>query len=104
VSRGLVFVCTTVLLDMLGLGIIAPVLPKLVLTLTGGDGLHAAAIFGMAFALMQFVCSPLLGFLSDRFGPLGRDRPFQSRPWGSKAELDASLMQMNIIHGRWSCD
>jgi MFS family permease len=32
------------------------------------DGGRAAAIFGTIFALMQFVCSPLLGFLPDRFG------------------------------------
>ena len=37
-SRGIDFI---LLLDMLGLGIIAPVLPKFVLTLTGGDGVHA---------------------------------------------------------------
>src|SRR5258707_2809585 len=56
---------------MLGLGIIAPVLPKLVLTFTGGDGARAAAIFGIfgtVFALMQLGCSPLLGVLSYRFG------------------------------------
>jgi DHA1 family tetracycline resistance protein-like MFS transporter len=71
VKRGTVFIFATVFLDMLGLGIIAPVLPKLVLTFTGGDGARAAAIFGIfgtVFALMQFVCSPLLGVLSDRFG------------------------------------
>jgi DHA1 family tetracycline resistance protein-like MFS transporter len=71
VNRGIVFIFATVFLDMLGLGIIAPILPKLVLTLTGGDGARAAAIFGIfgtVFALMQFVCSPLLGVLSDRFG------------------------------------
>jgi MFS transporter, DHA1 family, tetracycline resistance protein len=71
VNRGVVFVFATVFLDMLGLGIIAPVLPKLVLTFTAGDGARAAAIFGIfgtVFALMQFVCSPLLGVLSDRFG------------------------------------
>jgi DHA1 family tetracycline resistance protein-like MFS transporter len=71
VNRGIVFIFATVFLDMLGLGIIAPVLPKLVLTFTGGDGARAAAIFGIfgtVFALMQFVCSPLLGVLSDRFG------------------------------------
>jgi MFS transporter, DHA1 family, tetracycline resistance protein len=71
VNRGIVFIFATVFLDMLGLGIIAPVLPRLVLTFTGGDGARAAAIFGIfgtVFALMQFVCSPLLGVLSDRFG------------------------------------
>jgi MFS transporter, DHA1 family, tetracycline resistance protein len=71
VKRGAVFVFATVFLDMLGLGIIAPVLPRLVLSFTGGDGARAAAIFGIfgtVFALMQFVASPLLGVLSDRFG------------------------------------
>jgi DHA1 family tetracycline resistance protein-like MFS transporter len=71
VNRAIIFIFATVFLDMLGLGIIAPVLPKLVLTFTGGDGARAAAIFGTfgtVFALMQFVCSPLLGVLSDRAG------------------------------------
>jgi MFS transporter, DHA1 family, tetracycline resistance protein len=71
VSRGVGFIFATVFLDMLGFGIIAPVLPKLVLGFTGGDAARAAAIFGAfatVFALMQFVCAPLLGVLSDRFG------------------------------------
>ncbi len=70
-KRGIFFVFATVLLDMLGLGLIAPVLPRLLLQLTGGDGARTAAIFGIfgtVFALMQFLCSPLLGVLSDRFG------------------------------------
>ncbi|HTJ26081.1 MAG TPA: TCR/Tet family MFS transporter [Candidatus Limnocylindria bacterium] len=70
-SRGAGFVFATVFLDMLGFGITAPVLPKLVLGFTGGDAARAAAIFGAfatIFALMQFVCAPLLGVLSDRFG------------------------------------
>lgn len=70
-SRGIVFLFATVFLDMLGLGIIAPVLPKLVLTFTHNDEAQAAAVFGIfatVFALMQFVCSPLLGVISDRFG------------------------------------
>jgi MFS family permease len=56
---------------MLALGIIIPVLPKLVLQLSGGSTAHAAHIvglFGKAWALMQFACSPLAGALSDRFG------------------------------------
>ena len=64
-KRGIVFIFATVFLDMLGLGIIAPVLPKLLLTLTGDNGARAVAIFGLfgtIFALMQFVYSPLLGF------------------------------------------
>jgi DHA1 family tetracycline resistance protein-like MFS transporter len=67
----MVFIFATVALDMLGIGIVAPVLPKLVLTFTGGNGARAATIFGafgIVFALMQFVCSPFLGVLSDRWG------------------------------------
>ncbi len=70
-SPGVLFVAATVFLDMLGFGIVAPVLPKLVLAFTGENAARAAAIFGMfgtVFGLMQFVCSPLLGTLSDRFG------------------------------------
>jgi len=67
----LAFIFVTVVLDMLALGIIVPVLPKLVLQLEGGDSAHAATIFGLfgtAFAAMQFLFAPLLGALSDRFG------------------------------------
>ena len=66
-----VFIFVTVTLDMLALGLIAPVLPKLVLNFLGGDSASAAkwfGIFGTVFALMQFVFSPVLGVLSDRFG------------------------------------
>ena len=65
------FVLVTVLLDMLALGIMVPVLPKLVVEFMGGDIASAATItgyFGFAWAAMQFVFSPLLGALSDRFG------------------------------------
>ena len=65
------FILVTVAFDMLAFGIIAPVLPKLVLTFLGGDTVSAARIFGVfgtLFALMQLVFSPLLGMLSDRYG------------------------------------
>src|SRR4029078_8571038 len=65
------FMLVTVLLDMLALGIMVPVLPKLVVEFMGGDIASAATItgyFGFAWAAMQFVFSPLLGALSDRFG------------------------------------
>ena len=70
-KAAVVFVLVTVTLDMLALGLIAPVLPKLVLNFLGGDTVSAAkwfGIFGTAFALMQFFFSPVLGVLSDRFG------------------------------------
>jgi len=65
------FIFVTVLLDMLALGIIIPVMPKLVENFVGGDTATAAwvfGLFGMSWALMQFICSPLIGSLSDRFG------------------------------------
>jgi len=65
------FIFITVMLDMLALGLIAPVLPKLILDFLGGNMNSAAnwnGIFGTVFALMQFFCSPVLGVLSDKFG------------------------------------
>src|SRR6202165_5191307 len=70
-KAAVVFIFITVTLDMLALGLIAPVLPKLVLNFLGGDAPSAAkmfGIFGTVWALMQFVFSPVLGVLSDRFG------------------------------------
>ena len=66
-----VFIFITVLLDMVSFGIIIPVFPQLILKLQGGDMAGAAAIFGIfgtAFAVMQFIFSPVQGALSDRFG------------------------------------
>ncbi|MGG7382792.1 MFS transporter, partial [Escherichia coli] len=60
-----------VALDMLALGMIAPVLPGLVQGFLGGNTAQAAeilGIFGTVWALMQFVFSPVLGSLSDRYG------------------------------------
>jgi DHA1 family tetracycline resistance protein-like MFS transporter len=65
------FIFITILLDMLALGLIMPILPKLVESFVDNDTARAARIFGLfgtAWALMQFVFSPILGSLSDRFG------------------------------------
>jgi MFS transporter, DHA1 family, tetracycline resistance protein len=65
------FIFVTILLDMLALGIVIPILPKLIESFVANDTASAARIFGLfgtAWALMQFVFSPLLGGLSDRFG------------------------------------
>src|SRR3977135_3474977 len=70
-KAAVLFIFITVTLDMLALGLIAPVLPKLVLNFLGGDAPSAAkmfGIFGTVWALMQFIFSPVLGVLSDRFG------------------------------------
>src|SRR5436309_15175110 len=65
------FIFVTVMLDMLALGLIAPVLPKLILNFLCGNATSAATwigVFGTVFALMQFFFSPVLGVFSDRFG------------------------------------
>ncbi|WP_108458956.1 MFS transporter [Devosia naphthalenivorans] len=64
-------ILVTILLDMIGVGIIVPVLPELLEDLTGGSVANAAVIGGylvFTYAFMQFVFSPVLGNLSDRFG------------------------------------
>jgi len=65
------FIFITVALDMLALGIIVPVLPKLIVAFEGGDVAHAARIvgvFGFTWSAMQFLASPIVGAMSDRFG------------------------------------
>ncbi len=65
------FIIITVLLDMLGIGLIIPVLPRLVTTMYGGDLSSGATIFGWfvaSYALMQFLFAPVLGNLSDAYG------------------------------------
>lgn len=66
-----IFVLITVFLDMVGFGIIMPVLPRLIEEV-GHVGLDQASVIGgwmfAAFAVSQFLCAPLAGNLSDRFG------------------------------------
>ena len=67
----LAFIFVTVLIDMLAFGMIIPVLPMLVQNFMGGDAARAAqmyGVFGTAWALMQFIFSPVQGSLSDHFG------------------------------------
>ena len=66
-----IFVFITIVLDMVALGIIVPVLPKLIVEFQGGDVPAASywvLIFGTVWAAMQFIFAPLLGAASDRFG------------------------------------
>ncbi len=65
------FILVTLFLDVLGIGLIIPVLPKLVESFQGGNVSAAAGTLGLLVALyclMQFLFAPLLGSLSDRFG------------------------------------
>jgi MFS transporter, DHA1 family, tetracycline resistance protein len=65
------FVIAVVLIDMLGFGIVIPVLPGLIMHLAH-VGISAAAAYAgwlsAGYAAMQFVCAPIIGNLSDRFG------------------------------------
>jgi DHA1 family tetracycline resistance protein-like MFS transporter len=65
------FIFITITLDMLALGMIAPVLPRLIAGFMAGNVSGSAkmlGLFGTVFAVMQFFFSPVLGSLSDRFG------------------------------------
>jgi DHA1 family tetracycline resistance protein-like MFS transporter len=65
------FIFITLALDILGIGLIVPILPRLVQSLEGGDiatGSRAFGFLAALYSLMQFLCAPLLGSLSDRFG------------------------------------
>ena len=70
-KSSIAFVFLVVLIDMIGFGIIMPVLPKLITEITG-DTLSSAAIhagwLAFAYAIMQFFFGPIIGNLSDRFG------------------------------------
>ncbi len=70
-SAAVGFIFITLLIDVIGFGIIIPVLPKLIIELTGKDLSHASLVGGwlmFAYAFMQFLCAPILGGLSDRYG------------------------------------
>lgn len=70
-NSALIFIFVTILVDVIGIGVIIPVLPSLIEQLTGSSTNEAAGYGGLlisSFALMQFICSPLMGELSDRFG------------------------------------
>ncbi len=66
-----VFIIITLMLNSIGIGLIIPVMPSLILELAGGTISDAALWGGLlatTYAVMQFVFGPLMGNLSDRFG------------------------------------
>ena len=68
---GVGFIFVTLVLAVVGFGLLIPVLPALVVQLTGGEISTGSHTYGMiigSYALMQFICSPILGALSDRYG------------------------------------
>ncbi len=70
-KTALLFIFITILVDVIGIGIILPIIPELIMQLTG-EGTHTAVIYGMwlttAYAGMQFLFSPVLGEISDQYG------------------------------------
>ena len=67
----MVFILITVFIDVLGIGIIIPILPELVKDFVGGSTAEAGRWYGIiaaTYATTQFFFAPILGSLSDRFG------------------------------------
>ena len=65
------FIFITVLLDVIGWGIIIPVIPNLIKELINGDISEAAKYGGwltFAYAITQFIFAPVIGNLSDKYG------------------------------------
>lgn len=70
-TPGMLFIFITMLLDIVGMGIVIPIMPQLVAQFVGGDLSNASRYYGILtalYTLMQFLFAPLLGALSDRFG------------------------------------
>lgn len=70
-KSALTFIFITILVDVIGIGIIIPVMPALISNLTGGSLTDAARDGGLlmiSFSAMQFLFAPVMGELSDRFG------------------------------------
>ena len=66
----LVFILITLLIDVMGLGLIIPVFPNLLKQLAGSEvsGAQMLGLFTAIYAVMQFIFAPILGALSDRYG------------------------------------
>lgn len=70
-ARAFAIIFTTVLINMIGFGIIIPVMPQLIMEVTGQDLAHAAkwgGVLSLVYAFMQFFMMPVMGALSDRYG------------------------------------
>ena len=65
------FIFVTLLIDVIGLGIIIPVMPRLITELTGdtlGDAARDGGWLMFVYAFFQFIFAPVIGGLSDQFG------------------------------------
>jgi DHA1 family tetracycline resistance protein-like MFS transporter len=96
-DRATAVICTIAILNMMGLGLIMPVMPELLAGFQGGSIARAAAIGGylsLVFAAMQFVFGPILGALSDRYGR----RPILR---GSLALASSDYLMMAMVPYLW---
>ncbi len=70
-TAAVAFILLTIFIDVLGIGLVIPVLPELVKQMVGGKAYTAGRYLGVimaSYSLMQFMFAPLVGALSDRFG------------------------------------
>src|SRR4051812_17106070 len=68
-NKALIVILATVALDAIGAGLIFPILPSLLTEIVGNPNIgFLYAVMLTTYALMQFVFSPILGAMSDRFG------------------------------------
>ena len=70
-SRSIISVLFTVVINMTGVGLVWPILPKLIEQLSGGTLSETAVLYGViavVFSLMQFLFAPILGAMSERYG------------------------------------
>ncbi len=70
-QAAIIFIFITVLIDILGIGLIIPVVPALITELTGFDNSKSSLFGGIlaaTYAIVQFFAAPILGGLSDKYG------------------------------------
>ena len=70
-KASLVFILAVVVIDMLGIGLVYPLVPRLIEGFLGGDMAQTSYVYGFLvaiYAAMQFIFAPVLGSLSDRYG------------------------------------
>jgi DHA1 family tetracycline resistance protein-like MFS transporter len=70
-NAAIIFIFLTVLIDIIGMAIIIPVMPTLIEELIGGnvsEASHYGAWLMFGYAVMQFLFSPIMGGLSDKYG------------------------------------
>ena len=94
-APALIFILIVALIDVIGIGLIIPVLPGLVKELAGSDaaGARMIGVLTAAYAVMQFLMAPILGRLSDRFGR----RPVLLVATAGMA-LDYLVLYLSLIH------